>query len=349
MGMLHLFACLALATALVALLRRRTSCGRLAPAPRIGHYTLGEKIGEGGMGVVYRAEHAALERPVAIKLLSPRRINHVDIQRFEHEAQLARSFQRASRVRVYDVGYTSDGLPYYAMDLVDGLDLQTLVEREGPLAAPRATQVLLQLSAALCELHTSGLLHRDVKPANVMLSRAAGAREVVRLLDFGLSMSLDCGAALPPLMGTPLYLPPEAITSPDCVDQRSDIYSLGALGYFLLTGHPPFTGQSLYEVCGQHVHSAPLPPSQRLGRPVPQRLEALLMSCLAKRLEHRPSSATLLATLAALAQPAAGEPAPSNLATWRSESDALRAGRGQPRPVASGDGQRAGAPATLAA
>lgn len=338
-GMFHLMACLALATALVALLHSRFACGPLASTSRVGHYTLGEKLGEGGMGVVYRAEHAALERPVAIKLLSPRRTTPADIERFEREARLARNLQHASTVAVYDVGYTRDGRPYYAMELVEGLDLQTLVERQGALEPQRVARLLLQLAATLSELHATGLIHRDVKPANVMLCHHAGAAEVIKLLDFGLSMSVaSSDAELPPLMGTPLYLPPEAITSPERVDPRSDIYSLGALGYFLLTGHPPFPGESLLEVCGHHLHSKPMAPSQRLGRPLPQRLEALIVSCLAKELEQRPSSAALLAALAQLAPPAVTERAPCSLQTWRSESDALRAARAQSWLVAAGAG-----------
>jgi serine/threonine-protein kinase len=300
--MLHLLACLTLLGALATLLHPRFAGGRLAARSRLGHYTLGEKIGEGGMGVVYRAEHMGWKRPVAIKLLSPRRTNGSDIERFEREAQLTRSLQHPSTVAVYDVGRTRDGLPYYAMELVDGIDLQTLVERQGPLEPRRAARVLMQLSAALGELHAAGLIHRDVKPANVMLCESAGSSEAIKVLDFGLSLRVDGSvAAAPLLMGTPLYLPPEVITSPECLDPLSDIYSLGALGYFLLTGSPPFVGESLFELCGHHLHSSAVPPSQRLGRPIPARLEALIAGCLAKQPAQRPSSAALQAALLQLA------------------------------------------------
>lgn len=292
------------------------------------------------MGIVYRAEHVTLKRPAAIKLLSPRRANHTDVERFEREAHLTRNLQHTSTVAVYDVGYTREGLPYYAMELVDGVDLQTLVERHGPLEPRRVARVLLQLVAALSHLHATGLLHRDVKPANVMLCQRGEAPDTIKLLDFGLSVSLQgADAAPPPFMGTPLYLPPEAITSPECVDPRSDIYSLGALGYFLLTGQPPFPGQSLFEVCGHHIHSTPLSPSERLGRPLPERMDALILSCLAKPLQERPSSAALLMALTALAQPAAGHRTASSLPTWRSECDAVRAAREQSWLLAAGDGQ----------
>lgn len=300
--MLHLLACLTLLGALATLLHPRFAGGRWAARSRLGQYTLGEKIGEGGMGVVYRAEHSGWKRPVAIKLLSPRRTNGSDIERFEHEAQLTRSLQHPSTVAVYDVGRTREGLPYYAMELVDGVDLQTLVERQGPLEPRRVARVLMQLAAALGELHATGLIHRDVKPANVMLCEGAGSSEAIKVLDFGLSLRVDGSAAATHLlMGTPLYLPPEAITSPACLDPRSDIYSLGALGYFLLTGYPPFAGESLFELCGHHLHSLPVPPSQRLGRPIPERLEALIASCLAKQPAQRPSSAALQAALLQLA------------------------------------------------
>lgn len=337
--MVPLFVCLALAAALVALLCSGSARGWRGSAARIGHYTLGEKIGEGGMGIVYRAEHASLKRPAAIKVLSPRRTSRADVERFEREAQLTRNLQHASTVAVYDVGYTREGLPYYAMELVDGVDLQTLVERHGPLEPRRVAQVLLQLVAALSELHAGGLIHRDVKPANVMLCQHAGAADTVKLLDFGLSVSLQRADAGPPLMGTPLYLPPEAITSPESVDPRSDIYSLGALGYFLLTGQPPFTGHSLYEVCGQHLHSTPLEPSKRLGRPLPEHMDALISSCLAKPLEERPSSDVLLAALARLAQPQAAHRAASGSTAWCLEPDALEAAREPSRSRAAGAGR----------
>lgn len=341
--MLHLIACLILLlVVLPTLLRPRLAGGRLAAQSRLGQYTLGEKIGEGGMGVVYRAEHIGWKLPVAIKLLSPRRTNGPDIERFEREALLTRRLQHPSTVAVYDVGRTRDGLPYYAMELVDGIDLQTLVERRGPLEPRRAARILMQLVAALGELHAAGLIHRDVKPANVMLCERAGSEEAIKVLDFGLSVSVDSPAeAAPLLMGTPLYLPPEAITSPECVDPRSDIYSLGALGYYLLTGYPPFGGESLFELCGHHLHSWPVPPSQRLGRPIPERLEALIASCLAKQPAQRPSSAALLAALLQLTQSAAWDSPLESAAPFPSARTAPRAVVAWPRWIA---GSNAGRP-----
>jgi serine/threonine protein kinase len=264
--------------------------------PTVGEYVLGEKLGEGGMGVVYKGSHACSERPVAIKLLPAQRASRENIQRFEREARLGRRLSHPNTIEVYDLGRTREGLPYFAMELVDGLDLQTLVEREGPLAPARVAHLLCQLAGALDEVHSAGLIHGDVKPANAMLCRG----DRVKMLDFGLSRPVDEsiaddeGDGYAAIAGTPLYLAPEAITAPENVDARSDLYALGALGYFVLTGVPPFSGRTLVEVCSQHVHSQPLPPSRRLGVSVPAQLEALLLECLDKAPERRPRSAAAL-------------------------------------------------------
>jgi serine/threonine-protein kinase len=276
--------------------RSRGSANPSRNPPKVGEYVLGEKLGEGGMGVVYKGSRARCERPVAIKLLPAQRASRENIQRFEREARLARRLSHPNTIEVYDFGRTREGLPYFTMELVDGLDLQTLVEREGPLAPARVAHLLSQLAGALSEVHSAGLIHGDVKPANAMLCRG----DRVKMLDFGLSRAVDepladdDGDGYPPIAGTPLYLAPEAITSPENVDARSDLYALGALGYFLLTGVPPFSGKTLVEVCSQHVHSEPLPPSHRLGVHVPAPLEALLLECLDKDPERRPRSAAVL-------------------------------------------------------
>jgi serine/threonine protein kinase len=304
-------------TALLARLHPRHRRAEGTAAGNVGQYVLGEKLGEGGMGVVYKGRHARFGRPVAIKLLPRRRASRENIRRFEREAQLTRRLNHPNTIEVYDVGCTREGLPYYAMEYVDGLDLQTLVEREGPLAPERVAHLLAQLAGALSEVHAAGLIQGDVKPANAMLCRQ-GAADVVKLLDFGLSRAVheplsEVRALYSPIAGTPLYLPPEAITAPESLDARSDLYSLGALGYFLLTGVPPFPGNNLAEVCGHHVHSAPLPPSVRLGAPLPARLEALVLACLEKSPERRPSSAAALrAALLPLAARGTRKTAPSD-------------------------------------
>jgi eukaryotic-like serine/threonine-protein kinase len=274
-----------------------------------GAYTLDEKIGEGGMGVVYRASHALLRRPAAIKLLSPERTRARDFERFEREVQLTSQLSHPNTISIYDFGRTADGAFYYAMEYVDGSDLETLVEREGPQEPARVARLLAQLSGALREAHDIGLVHRDIKPANVMLCRRGGVSDVVKVLDFGLikrvgEPSDTPRSAVNQIVGTPLYLSPEALTSPERMDGRSDIYAVGAVGYFLLTGEPPFTGGNILEICGHHLHSAPVPPSRRLGRPVPAALEQLILRCLAKQAERRPDAATLEAELRRFLTPA---------------------------------------------
>jgi eukaryotic-like serine/threonine-protein kinase len=276
--------------------QRPVTTNASAARHRVGQYVLGEKLGEGGMGVVYRAEHVLQGRTVAIKLLPERHASPENIARFEREARLTAGLSHPNTIAVSDVGRTPDGLPYYAMECVEGCDLQALVEREGPLPAARVADLLAQLAGALSEVHAAGLIHRDVKPANVMLCERAGANDAVKLIDFGLSLALEERFSRTPgqLAGTPLYLPPEAITAPETQDPRSDLYSLGALGYFLLTGATPFEGRNLAELCGHHVHSAPLPPSKRRGAALPTELEALILACLAKSPGARPASAAAL-------------------------------------------------------
>jgi serine/threonine-protein kinase len=266
---------------------------------QLGQYTLGEKIGEGGMGVVYKANHALLRRPAAIKLLAPEFAGEQHLARFEREVQLTSQLTHPNTISVYDFGRTANGTFYYAMEYVDGLDLQTLVEQDGPQDPARVAHLLAQLAGALAEAHGVGLIHRDVKPANLMVCQRGGQKDVVKVLDFGLIKELGAKGNLNHtdvhhIVGTPLYLSPEAITAPDSVDARSDLYALGAVGYFLLTGTPLFSGKNVVEVCGHHLHTLPVRPSERLGAPIPAELEALILSCLAKAPEQRPASAAQL-------------------------------------------------------
>jgi eukaryotic-like serine/threonine-protein kinase len=275
-----------------------------------GSYTLDEKIGEGGMGVVYRASHALLQRPAAIKLLPPERTRARDLERFEREVQITSQLTHPNTISIYDFGRTKDGAFYYAMEYVDGLDLETLVEREGPQDAARVVHLVTQVAGALREAHAAGLVHRDVKPANLMLCQRGGARDVIKVLDFGLVRQVNdrpdqaARSAVDQVIGTPLYLSPEALTDPARIDGKSDIYALGAVAYFLLTGEPPFSGKSLLEICGHHLHTAPLPPSRRVSH-VPAELEALILRCLAKAPEARPSAAELEQELQRLPRPCA--------------------------------------------
>jgi eukaryotic-like serine/threonine-protein kinase len=271
---------------------------KVREARRLGQYTLEAKLGEGGMGVVYRARHAMLRRPTAVKLLPLEKAGEQSVRRFEREVQLTAQLSHPNTVAIYDYGRTPDGVFYYAMEYLDGIDLERLVRGFGPQPPARVAHVLRQVAGALAEAHGVGLIHRDIKPANIILCRRGGAPDVAKVVDFGLVKDV-AGAwdvsvtALNPntIAGTPLYLSPEAITRPDHVDARSDLYSLGAVGYYLLAGKNVFTGATLVEVCGHHLHTAPEPPSAKLGRPLPARLEALVQSCLEKDPARRPQTA----------------------------------------------------------
>jgi len=267
---------------------------------RLGQYTLTEKIGEGGMGIVYRAEHEMLRRPTAIKLLPPGRAGEDSLRRFEREVQLTARLTNPHTVSVYDFGRTPDGLFYYVMEYLDGVDLEDLVKESGPLAPGRAVRILRQVCAALAEAHGIGLIHRDIKPANILLCERGGIPDIAKVLDFGLvkDVSDTSAAGLTAedvLHGTPQYMAPEAIRDSHSADPRSDLYALGAVGYFLLTGTPVFAGKSPLETIHHHLQTEPEPLSRRLGRAVPEQLEALILACLAKEPDQRPESAKALA------------------------------------------------------
>jgi hypothetical protein len=268
-------------------------------ARQLGQYSLEEKIGEGGMGAVYRARHAMLRRPTAVKLLSGDG-TEAELHRFEKEVQLTARLTHPNTISIYDYGRTPDGVFYYAMELLDGLTLQALVEKEGLLPAGRAIHVLRQVCAALKEAHHVGLIHRDIKPANIHLCRRGDIPDFVKVLDFGLVREVKDGAVatksnVNAIVGTPIFMSPEAILTPDTIDARADIYGLGCVAYYLVTGVPPFTGESLVEVAAHHLHSTPEPPSQR--RSLASDLEGVILSCLAKDRADRPASADALGRL----------------------------------------------------
>ncbi len=266
-------------------------------ARQLGQYLLEEKLGEGGMGVVYRARHAMLRRPTAVKLLPADKSSESTIARFEREVRLTARLAHANTVTVFDYGRTPEGVFYYAMELLDGANLREVVEADGPLPAARVLHVLQQVAASLVEAHGIGLIHRDIKPANILLCEMAGAPDVAKVVDFGLVKEVARGidasvTSAGTLTGTPLYMAPEAITAPETLDARSDLYALGAVGYYLLVGDDVFGGRSVVEVCGHHLHSNPVAPSERVEGGVPPDLEAVLLSCLAKAPAERPQSAS---------------------------------------------------------
>ncbi|MBI4955554.1 MAG: serine/threonine protein kinase [Myxococcales bacterium] len=268
-------------------------------ARQLGQYTLTEKLGEGGMGVVYRAKHAMLRRPTAVKLLPPDKAGKDVVERFEREVQLTSELTHPNTIAIYDYGRSPEGIFYYAMEHLDGIDLHRLVERYGPLPPARAIAILVQACGALAEAHGRGLVHRDIKPANLILSHRGGVPDVVKVLDFGLVKDLSQHTeqgltGLHQVAGTPGFLPPEAMTAPDSLGPSADLYALGCLGYYLVTGKAPFSGATVAEVCGHHLHSPPPRASELLGKPVGAALEALLARCLAKSPEGRPASARAL-------------------------------------------------------
>lgn len=271
-------------------------------AKQLGQYELEDKIGAGGMGVVYKAHHAMLRRPTAVKLLDVNKVNDASIARFEREVQITCSLEHPSTIAIYDYGRTPEGVFYYAMEYLDGIDLQQLVARYGPQPEGRVIHILQQVCGSLYEAHIKGLVHRDIKPANIMLNRRGAQPDVVKVLDFGLVKALDeqhaaGSSSSGGLTGTPLYMSPEAIQTPLGVDHRSDLYAVGAVGYYLLTGTTVFDADNLVELCRLHVDQIPQSPSERLGRPVSAEVENALLACLEKSRAKRPQTARDLAQM----------------------------------------------------
>jgi eukaryotic-like serine/threonine-protein kinase len=290
----------------------------------LGQYTLLERLGEGGMGVVYRARHAMLRRPTALKLLSARGAS-AGIARFEREVQILASLNHPNTVAIHDYGHTDDGAFYYVMEYLDGIDLERLVELDGAQPPARVVHILAQACEGLGEAHAAGVIHRDVKPANIFLCRRWGRPDVVKVLDFGLAREVrpDAGlsSASGEIAGTPLYMSPEAATAPNSVDERSDVYSLGAVGYLLLAGRPVFSGTAA-EVCARHVYTAPDPPGRG-----PEDLTAVIMRCLAKAPGDRHDGVRALAAALARCRDAGGWSDADGESWWRGRAEALAAGR----------------------
>jgi serine/threonine-protein kinase len=268
---------------------------RVRAVTQLGQYTLEEKLGEGGMGLVYKARHALLRRPTAVKLLPAKLAGERSVKRFEREVQLTSSLTHPNTIAIYDYGHTPDGTFYYAMEYLEGLTLDDLITYDGPQPAARVVHILRQVCGALAEAHGIGLIHRDIKPANLMLCARGGIPDCVKVLDFGLvkETSHDEGAEVTTdgtLLGTPAFLAPEAIGNCEAIDARADIYALGAACYQLLAGVPVFHATTVIEMCAAHLHKVPEPPSKRSGQHIPAYLEELVLSCLAKDPNARPSS-----------------------------------------------------------
>jgi eukaryotic-like serine/threonine-protein kinase len=272
---------------------------------QLGQYTLERKIGEGGMGVVYLARHALMRRETAVKLLLPDRADAAAVARFEREVCLTCQLTHPNTIQVYDYGHTPAGLFYYAMEFLRGLSLHDLVARFGPVPETRVVHILKQICDSLAEAHDLGLIHRDIKPGNIFLCDRSGVPDYVKVLDFGLVREYRSGhGEHGPLTnqdlieGTPWFMPPEAFENPAASDPRSDIYSIGALGYYLLTGGQyVFEGTSLTEIHQQQLAGLPAPPSQRGALAVNHNLEQIILRCLAAQPDERPQSADELKSL----------------------------------------------------
>jgi serine/threonine protein kinase/CHASE1-domain containing sensor protein len=271
--------------------------GEVQAAKQVGQYHLIRKLGEGGMGIVYEAEHALLRRPTAVKVISPRAVGHQAIERFEREVKATSQLTHPNTVAVYDYGRAPRGVFYYAMEYLPGENLEQIVRATGPMPASRVVHLLRQACASLAEAHAAGLVHRDIKPANLMVCERGGIHDFIKVLDFGLVKNQRAGEAQASIagsiVGTPHYMAPEIVLGRGA-SASTDLYALGAVGYYMLTATEVYPAETLMGVIARHVSDPPDPPSARLGRLVPPALEAVLLSCLAKTATERPSSASEL-------------------------------------------------------
>jgi eukaryotic-like serine/threonine-protein kinase len=299
-------------------------------ARRLGSYRLSQKLGAGGMGEVWSAQHRMLRRPAAIKLIRPEALGvgeknagRTALQRFEREAQATAMLTSPHSIVLYDFGIDTEGLFYYVMELLEGRDLRTLVQTHGPLPAERAVHFLRAACDSLADAHHRGLIHRDVKPANLFTCRRGREFDVLKILDFGLVKNTrDTGDTLTELTGagvtsgTPGFMAPEAVTGEWPVDARTDLYGLGCVAYWMLTGQLVFEGKSPMAILVQHVKEEPPAMRARTELEIPARLEAVVRACLAKHPAERPASADDLGR--ELAAVAAGLPAwtQSHAAAW---------------------------------
>jgi serine/threonine-protein kinase len=257
-------------------------------AQQLGQYRLKQRLGSGGMGEVYLAEHLLLRRPCALKLIRPDQSGDpTNLRRFEREVRAMATLTHWNTVEVYDYGHAEDGTFYYVMEYLPGLNLEALVSRHGPLPAGRALHFLRQVCRALREAHGIGLLHRDIKPSNVIACERGGVYDVAKLLDFGLVQGTGLGpnanrlTVQGSIVGSPPYMSPEQAAGKDPLDARSDVYSVGSVAYYLLTGQPPFVRDTGMATLLAHAYEEVVPPSQ--VRPdVPAEVEAVVLRCLRK-------------------------------------------------------------------
>jgi serine/threonine-protein kinase len=291
-----------------------TTLGRqVTKAREMGSYQLVKLLGKGGMGEVWRASHRMLTRDAAIKLIQPDLLSRVSERdgkmmkrRFEQEAKATASLRSPHTVELYDFGVTENGVFYYVMELLDGIDLATLVKKFGPQPPARVAHILSQVCRSLGDAHRHGMIHRDIKPTNIYICRLGNEYDFAKVLDFGLVKVLDSkdpqltgmGAAT----GTPAYMAPEMALGNDHIDGRCDLYGLGCVAYWLLTGTLVFEESSATAMMLAHVQKSPVPPSMRRGLKIPAALEQAVLTCLAKKPEDRPASAEVLGRALAASQ-----------------------------------------------
>jgi serine/threonine-protein kinase len=295
-----------------------TQLGRqVTKAREMGSYRLGDLLGRGGMGEVYRATHTMLARPAAVKLIRPETLGggsdsdaaQLAVKRFTREAEAAANLRSPHTVEVYDFGVTEDGTLYYVMEMLEGMDLETLVRQYGALPPGRCIHLLRQVCESLEEAHRAGLVHRDIKPANIHVGRVGIRYDFAKVLDFGLvkpvkKMSADdtLATAAGLALGTPAYMAPELMFGED-VDARTDIYALGCVAYFLLTGRLVFESDNPMRLMVKHFEEKPVPPSRRTEQPIPRSLDDAVLACLAKDAAARiPSAAAFADALARAAE-----------------------------------------------
>jgi serine/threonine-protein kinase len=263
-------------------------------AQRLGNYVLHKEIGEGGMGRVYVAEHALMCRPSAVKVLKASGgADRTALARFEREVRLSSSLSHPNTITIFDFGRAAEDTFYYAMEYLEGLDLERFVERFGPIPASRVLFLLLQVAGPLAEAHDRAIVHRDLKPSNIFLTMRGGLYDFVKVLDFGLAKRIE-GADTPSdltktgvVFGTPRYLAPETVYGTAGVGARADIYAFGAVAYWMLTGRPPFIGDSAVALMIDHVKTVPTRPSEICEVPIPSELDDVVMKCLEKDPDDR--------------------------------------------------------------
>jgi serine/threonine-protein kinase len=290
-----------------------TGLGRqVSKARELGNYQLGELLGRGGMGEVYRARHRMLARPAAIKLIRPEAVGggnvgagNVLIQRFRREAQAAALLRSPHTINLYDFGVTDEGVFYYVMELLEGVDLDSLIKRFGPVSAARAAYLLRQACRSLGEAHARGLIHRDIKPSNIFACRLGLNVDFVKVLDFGLVKQHQNGDSAPTVLltqpdvatGTPAFMAPEMALGEKDIDSRADIYALGCVGHWLLTGRLVFEADTPVKMMLQHIQKEPAPASAFAEVEIPPELDRLLLRCLSKNPSDRPADMLTVASL----------------------------------------------------